>query len=103
MKKAEREHLSQVSSLGCIVCRNLGHGETPAEIHHCSSGTGLSVRADNYHVIPLCHFHHRTGGHCAAIHAGRKTWELNFETELNLLNQVNTELGLMATNGIGGD
>ncbi|WP_074392112.1 Ref family recombination enhancement nuclease [Buttiauxella gaviniae] len=91
-----RERVSRVASLGCIVCRNLGHGETPAEIHHCSSGTGLSVRADNYHVIPLCHIHHRTGGNGLAIHAGRQTWEQNFGTELDLLNQVNTELGVRA-------
>lgn len=101
MKKAEREHLSRVASLGCIVCCNLGYGETPAEIHHCSSGTGFSVRADNYHVIPLCHTHHRTGGHGIAIHAGRQTWEQCFGTELKLLNQVNVELGLVVTNRVG--
>ncbi|MFP2504480.1 Ref family recombination enhancement nuclease [Buttiauxella gaviniae] len=95
MKKAEREHLSRVASLGCVVCRNLNLGETPAEIHHCSSGTGLSVRADNYHVIPLCHIHHRTGGHGVAIHAGRLTWEHNFGNELKLLMQVNEDLGLI--------
>lgn len=34
--------------------------------------SGVFVRADNFHVIPLCHTHHRTGGHGVAIHAGRK-------------------------------
>jgi len=94
--KAEREHFSRVAALGCIACRNADLGETPAEIHHCSAGTGLSVRADSYHVIPLCHYHHRTGGHGLAIHAGRKSWERNFGTEAQLLAQVNSELGLAA-------
>lgn len=98
---SERKHLSRVARLGCVVCRNLNLGETPAEIHHCSTGTGLSVRADNYHVIPLCHIHHRSGGHSVAIHAGRQTWEKNYGTELELLEQVNAELGLVAPNRMG--
>ncbi|EAU1439450.1 Ref family recombination enhancement nuclease [Citrobacter freundii] len=91
--KAEKLHLSRVAELRCIVCRNEGLGETPAEIHHCSSGTGMSVRADNFHVIPLCHTHHRTGGHGVAIHAGRQSWENKFGTEAELLVQVLYELG----------
>ncbi|MBJ8956164.1 Ref family recombination enhancement nuclease [Citrobacter braakii] len=91
--KAEKLHLSRVAELRCIVCRNEGLGETPAEIHHCSSGTGMSVRADNFHVIPLCHTHHRTGGHGVAIHAGRQSWENKFGTETELLVQVLYELG----------
>lgn len=94
--KAEKLHLSRVAALGCAVCRNQELGETPAEIHHCSKGTGLSVRADNYHVIPLCHTHHRTGGHGIAIHAGRQAWEDNFGTETELLAQINAELGAFA-------
>lgn len=93
MTNAEKLHLSRVAALGCIVCKNLYLGESPAEIHHCSSGTGLSVRADNFHVIPLCHTHHRTGGHGVAIHAGRRTWEKNLGSEAQLLERVNAELG----------
>lgn len=91
--KAEKLHLSRVTDLNCIVFRNEGLGDTPAEIHHCSSGTGMSVRADNFHVIPLCHTHHRTGGHGVAIHAGRQSWENKFGTETELLVQVLYELG----------
>ncbi|HEE0140620.1 TPA: DUF968 domain-containing protein [Citrobacter youngae] len=91
--KAEKLHLSRVADLNYIVCRNKGLGDTPAEIHHCSSGTGMSVRADNFHVIPLCHTHHRTGGHGVAIHAGRQSWENKFGTETELLVQVLYELG----------
>lgn len=92
--KSEKLHLSRVADLACIVCRNENLGETPAEIHHCSKGTGLSVRADNFHVIPLCHTHHRTGGYGVAIHAGRQTWENRFGTESELLAQVRAEMGL---------
>ncbi|RXJ10449.1 Ref family recombination enhancement nuclease [Lelliottia nimipressuralis] len=91
--KAEQKHLERVASLGCIVCKNLGYEDSPAEIHHCSKGTGLSVRADNFHVIPLCVHHHRNGGHGTAIHAGRRTWENNFGTEAELLVQVLYLLG----------
>lgn len=91
--KTEKLHLSRVADLHCIVCRNEGLGDTPAEIHHCSSSTGMSVRADNFHVIPLCHTHHRTGGHGVAIHAGRQSWENNYGTETELLVQVLYELG----------
>ncbi|HCW3118294.1 Ref family recombination enhancement nuclease [Enterobacter roggenkampii] len=90
--KAEKIHLSRVAGLGCIVCKNLGYEDTPAEIHHCSKGTGLSVRADNFQVIPPCPFHHRDGGHGKAVHAGRQTWENNFGTESELLMQVMYEL-----------
>lgn len=92
--KAEKLHLDRVAALGCIVCKSMGYEDTPAEIHHCSKGTGLAVRADNYHVIPLCAMHHRQGGYGVAIHAGRKTWEQRYGTESDLLAQVNAELGL---------
>lgn len=92
--KAENKHLARVAALGCIVCKNLGHEDTPAEIHHCSKGTGQAVRADNYHVIPLCAIHHRQGGHGVAIHSGRKTWEQKYGTEAELLTLVNAELGV---------
>ena len=56
MNKAEKEHLSKVASVGCIVCMMQGNEESPAEIHHIRSGQGISQRASNYEVIPLCPF-----------------------------------------------
>lgn len=96
--KAEKLHLSRVAALSCIVCRNQEYGESSAEIHHCSSGTGLAVRADHFQVIPLCHAHHRTGGYGVAIHAGRKSWEKKYGTESELLTQVRRELGIISDN-----
>ncbi|OAT26706.1 phage protein [Buttiauxella ferragutiae ATCC 51602] len=94
--KAEKQHLDSVAAFGSIVCRNLEPGDTPAEIHHCSSGTGLSVRAGHFHCMPLCLIRHRSGGYCVAIHEGRKSWERNFGIKLELLEEVNAELGLVA-------
>lgn len=91
--KSEKLHLSRVAGLGCIVCRNLKLGETPAEIHHIRTGQGVGLRADNFKVIPLCSIHHRQGGYGIAIHAGRQSWENNFGTETELLVQVLYELG----------
>ncbi|MGU7801363.1 Ref family recombination enhancement nuclease, partial [Escherichia coli] len=34
MTKDDKRWLEDVASLGCVVCRNLGYGATPAEVHH---------------------------------------------------------------------
>lgn len=83
--------MADVVALGCIVCRKLGHGATPAEFHHIRRGMGL-MRAPHKKGIPLCPPHHRTGGHGVAIHAGIKTWEENFGLELDFLEQTELEL-----------
>lgn len=86
--KSEKAHLNAVANLGCIVCRNERLGQSPAEIHHIRSGQGMSQRASNYDVIPLCHIHHRTGGYGVAFHAGKKVFESKYGTERELLSQV---------------
>jgi hypothetical protein len=94
MKKAEREHRNKVAALGCIVCLNLGHEGTPAQLHHIRSGQGMSQRAGEYEVIPLCPYHHQQGGLGNAIHAGQATWEANHGSERELLTQTLQLLGL---------
>ncbi len=86
MKKADKEHLARVASLGCIVCRR------PATIHHIRAGQGMSQRSGAHETIPLCPDHHQHGGHAVAIHAGQKTWEAKYGTERKLLAQVQAEL-----------
>ena len=86
MKKAEKLHLNAVAELGCIICRS------PAEIHHPRSGVGMGQKSSHYDAIPLCHRHHRTGGHGVALHAGQKTFEANFGTEAELLEKVRAAL-----------
>lgn len=85
--KAEREHMARVADLGCIVCRNEHDAFTLAELHHVNAH-GMGLRSDNYSVIPLCPAHHRTGGYGVAVHAGKRTWEEIFGTEIELLEQV---------------
>ena len=89
--KAERDHMGAVAALGCVVCRNLGFGPSPAEVHHIGNGT-LGKKASNYETIALCPSHHRNGGHGVAVHAGRKTFEANYGTERQLLEQTRREL-----------
>jgi hypothetical protein len=59
MTVRERTHKSRVAELGCAVCRRLGLGETPAELHHVREGQGMSQRASDFLVIPMCPEHHR--------------------------------------------
>lgn len=92
MKISEKEHLNKLSDMGCIVCRNVGYGDSPAEIHHLRKGCGAGQRASNYRAIPLCPQHHRLGGYGVAIHAGQKEWEKNFGTEEQLLEQALKEI-----------
>ncbi|MEZ2742652.1 Ref family recombination enhancement nuclease [Paenalcaligenes hominis] len=84
MTKTERKHLSQVAEQGCILCRYLGYGPTPAEIHHLRHGMGMAQRNSNYNVIPLCPEHHRgaTGFHGLGRRAFERTYGV---TELDLL------------------
>ena len=82
--KAEREHMSKVAEMGCLIC------QMPAEVHHIG---GQGVRASSYETIPLCPLHHRHGPIGVAVHSGRKSWEANFDTERNFVNYVNTVVG----------
>lgn len=54
MTLAQR-HMGRVASLGCILCRELDMGATPAEVHH----VGDSAERSDFLVIPLCPEHHR--------------------------------------------
>jgi hypothetical protein len=94
MNAADKSHLDRVANLGCIVCLNLGFIDSPAEIHHPRTGQGMSQRARHQDAIPLCPRHHRTGGFGVAIHAGQKTWEAKYGTELELLAQVKKLLNI---------
>lgn len=90
--KAEKAYLNRLVEMGCIVCKNLGYGASPAHVHHIRTGIGMGQRASNYDTIPLCPTHHQHGGIGVAIHAGQKTWEALYGTELELLKQTKEEL-----------
>lgn len=94
MKKAEALWLSKVADSGCIVCLNNGYEGTIPEIHHIRHGVGAGQRNDNYHVLPICPVHHRTGGHGVALHAGKSTWEAINGTEMELYHQLLESMGV---------
>jgi len=85
--KATKRHLDRVASLGCLIC------ERPAVIHHIRTGQGAGQRASDYLTIPLCPDHHTQGGSGVAIHAGQKTWEALYGSELDHLADTIRRLG----------
>lgn len=82
MKNSDKSHLSRVASLGCGLCRRIGYGETPAEIHHPREGQGMAQRASNWLAIGLCPEHHR-GPH--GIHGDRQAFKDARVDEMDLL------------------
>lgn len=84
--KAEKDHLSRIADMGCVICR------APCEIHHIRRGMGMGQRNSDFNAIGLCPAHHRTGGHGIAFHAGRKAFEAKYGTELELLAKTMGQL-----------
>ena len=81
----EKKHMQQVADLGCIACRKLGHFGTPAELHHISNGT-MGKKSDNFSVIPLCPYHHRTSNE--SYHLNPLWFDKTFGTQTELLEEV---------------
>jgi hypothetical protein len=81
---AESRHMGRVAALGCCICRMIGHGPTPAVVHHIREGMGASQRAPNWLTVPLCEEHHvgPTGYHTLRSNAFERTYGV---TELDLL------------------
>ncbi|MND75929.1 hypothetical protein D3C80_675640 [compost metagenome] len=98
--KAEKQHLSDVASLGCVACRNAGLGPSLAEIHHVRSGAGMAQRAAHTWVLPLCPRHHRAC-YPTGFHAAPRTWQAEHGSEEALLAQVVREVAVLRKNTIG--
>ena len=81
-----RQYKSAVAKYGCILCAGR------AELHHIRAGMGAGQRNDDWNILPLCPAHHRTGGHGVAFHAGQKTWEKNYGTEIELQAFLNEKI-----------
>lgn len=78
--KAEKEHYAKVANIGCSLCRYLGYGESPPELHHIRR----AGKRSNAPVIPLCPEHHR--GNTGIHGLGRKAFEREYKvTEEQLL------------------
>lgn len=87
MSVAAKRHKNRVAALGCILCRQLGYGETPPQLHHVREGQGMSQRASDMLVIPLCPEHHQGG---TGLHGlGTREFERRYKTtELDLLAET---------------
>jgi hypothetical protein len=82
--KLEREHMSKVASLGCLVCQR------PANVHHIRPvGLGIGMRSGHYQTIPLCHDHHQGQ---FSIHNCKEQFEAMYGTEAELLQRTLKEI-----------
>jgi len=82
--RLEREHLSKVASLGCLVCQR------PANVHHIRPvGLGMGMRSGHYQTIPLCRNHHQGQ---FSIHNCKKEFEAMYGTEHEMLQRTLNEI-----------
>ncbi len=83
MSVKSARYMAKVAGLGCILCRHLGYGQTPAEIHHLKEECGAGQRQSDFITVPLCSEHHRGA---SGLHGlGRKAFERTYRlTELDL-------------------
>ena len=88
----ERYYHDLVREVGCLICRDLGHGYVEPSIHHLRTGVGISQKSSHYLVLPLCPEHHQHGGVGDAFHASPRQWESMYGTELQLLAKL---IGIM--------
>lgn len=54
--------MGYVAEIGCVLCRHLGYGDTPAQVHHIIEGRGLGQRSPHYLTVALCPEHHTGAG-----------------------------------------
>lgn len=90
--KQRKKRFAALAQIGCIVCRNEGLGDTPAEIHHLKGYqySSMGKRASDQVSIPLCPIHHRHGGHGqVGYHQSPDRFESRYGTQAELLDQVN--------------
>lgn len=80
----ERDHMSKVASLGCLICQK------PANCHHIRPiGLGIGMRSSHYEVIPLCRSHHLGK---FSIHNCKEQFEAMYGTEKELLYRTLKEI-----------
>ena len=81
---AERSHMGAVAAQGCWLCRKLGLGPTPAQVHHLREGQGMAQRGSAWLTIPLCDRHHANSSP-DGIHGQRRAWKLAGVDEMDAL------------------
>lgn len=81
---AESKYMGRVAALGCFLCRYLGYGPTPAQVHHVREDQGMGQRASHYLTVPLCDTHHSNASP-DGIHGQRRAWKLAGVSEIDAL------------------
>ena len=87
MSAAAKRHMDRVAALGCLLCRKLGDSGSAAELHHIREGQGMSQRAQDVLVLPLCPEHHRGA---SGVHGlGKRMFYTRYRVdELDLLAET---------------
>lgn len=80
MTKSERAYMDRVAELPCACCGDYG-----VQLHHVREGQGLSQRAQNWLVVPLCVDCH-TGPN--GIHGDRAMLRITKRDEMDLLAET---------------
>jgi hypothetical protein len=91
MKK--QEWFAALQDLGCIVCLNEFGIKSPPDIHHIHQNGNR--RVDDFHTIPLCPNHHRSGVNneqYVSRHPWKKEFEKRYGNEWDLLEQVREKI-----------
>lgn len=75
-----RDYMAEVRRLGCVLCKHLGLGETPADAHHAFD---TAARSD-WLTVALCREHHQGASGFHGL--GQKAFERRYKlTEADLL------------------
>lgn len=87
MSAKGRRHMGRVARVPCVLCKRMGLGDTPAQVHHLKFGRGASDRASDFMVIALCPEHHtgKTGVHQLKEHGLYRMYRCS---ELDLLSDT---------------
>ncbi|HUT03307.1 MAG TPA: Ref family recombination enhancement nuclease [bacterium] len=93
-----QRHKDRVASVGCVVCRRLGHGNVPAQLHHIAGG---SSKRSPFALVGLCPEHHDAQRSGSGFHGmGTRTFCSIFSVpwlrEEGLLVWVNEDLSRYA-------
>ena len=92
--KAEKSYWDRlVNEVGCIACLIDGNENHHVSIHHVF---GRTKKGAHMNVLPLCEFHHQTGGESApSLHPWRNRFAEKYGTEVELMAMCNKLLGLV--------
>lgn len=90
----DKKHLGKIATMKCVACaKEKAARITRLEIHH-KTGCGLGKKASDLLTIPLCNFHHQSGGRGFALHRGVEIWQDKFGRQEDLILQIHEKLGI---------